>query len=136
MNIMVMDDERPALERMIETLEKLCPDANIAGISEYVEYFDYEDKSELDIAFLDIELGPVSGIDIALDIKNYAPRCNIIFVTSYTEYGAESFKARPSGYVTKPYTDDEIKKELDNLRYPLPGTIEENYNVLKISEGG
>ena len=84
----------------------------------------YEGKSDIEIAFLDIELGNYSGIELAIELKKYSPRCNIIFVTSFSEYGTESFKARPSGYVTKPYTDEEIKRELDNLRYQISESLE------------
>lgn len=31
----------------------------------------------------------------------------------------ESFATRPSGYVMKPFTEDEIRRELEDLRYPV-----------------
>lgn len=134
MKILVIDDERPALELMLETLRRLVPDADVVSFSEVNDLLNYEKKSDIDVAFLDIELGKMTGIELALELKKYAPKCNVVFVTSYSEYGTASFKARPSGYVTKPYTDDEIKRELDNLRYPLE-TFETARNSENI-EGG
>lgn len=124
MKILVVDDERPARERMVETLGHICSECKVVAFDNAQDALNYEGKSDIEIAFLDIELGNYSGIELAIELKKYSPRCNIIFVTSFSEYGTESFKARPSGYVTKPYTDEEIKRELDNLRYQISESLE------------
>ena len=124
MKILVVDDERPARERMVETLGRICSECKVVAFDNAQDALNYEGKSDIEIAFLDIELGNYSGIELAIELKKYSPRCNIIFVTSFSEYGTESFKARPSGYVTKPYTDAEIKRELDNLRYQISESLE------------
>ena len=124
MKILVVDDERPARERMVETLGRICSGYKVVAFDNAQDALNYEGKSDIEIAFLDIELGNYSGIELAIELKKYSPRCNIIFVTSFSEYGTESFKARPSGYVTKPYTDEEIKRELDNLRYQISESLE------------
>lgn len=124
MKILVVDDERPACERMVETLGRICSECKVVAFDNAQDALNYEGKSDIEIAFLDIELGNYSGIELAIELKKYSPRCNIIFVTSFSEYGTESFKARPSGYVTKPYTDEEIKRELDNLRYQISESLE------------
>ena len=131
MKILVVDDERPALEMMLETLERLCPNAEVVFFREAKGVLEYEGKADIDVAFLDIELGRMSGIELALELKKYAHKCNIIFVTSYSEYGTESFKARPSGYVTKPYTDEDIKRELEDLKYPVSDLSFANNSVSK-----
>ena len=136
MKIIVIDDERPALELMVETVEKLCPNDEVVPFREARDVLEYIKSEEIDVAFLDIELGKISGIELAINIKKYSPRCNIIFVTSYSKYGTESFRARPSGYLTKPYTEDEIRRELDNLRYPIleQDEVEEKTDIKGIGE--
>lgn len=136
MKIIAIDDERPALELMMETLKRLCPDDEIISFNEVRALREYEEKSDIDVAFMDIELGNVTGIELAIELKKSAPRCNVIFVTSYSKYGTDSFKARPSGYVTKPYTDEEIKRELDNLRYPVDASDMAKNRTFENPEGG
>ncbi|MCR5700999.1 MAG: response regulator [Lachnospiraceae bacterium] len=120
MNILIIDDERPALNMLNDTLKKLCgSDDVIVSFSSAGAFEKYEDKSSFDAAFIDIEIGKVSGIQFALELKKYSPKCNIVFVTSYDKYGTEAYKTRPSGYVLKPYTEEDIKNELENLRYPV-----------------
>ena len=136
MKIIAIDDERPALELMMETLKRLCPDDEIISFNEVRALREYEEKSDIDVAFMDIELGNVTGIELAIELKKSAPRCNVIFVTSYSKYGTDSFKARPSGYVTKPYTDEEIKREMDNLRYPVNASDMAKNRTSENPEGG
>lgn len=120
MKILIIDDERPALNMLYDTLKRLCDEKDVIVPFKSVREFEsYEEKSHFDAAFIDIEIGKVSGIQFALELKNYSPKCNIVFVTSFDKYGTEAFKTRPSGYVLKPYTDEDIKAELDNFRYPV-----------------
>lgn len=119
---MAIDDERPALYLLTDTLQELCPQDEIVSFNSVEEFEEYPDKSEFDVAFLDIELGAVNGIQLAFELKKHAPLCNIIFVTSYPEYGLEAYQTRPSGYVMKPYEAEDIRKELENLRNPVTRT--------------
>lgn len=52
-------------------------------------------------------------------IKEVYPQINIIFVTGYSEYANEAFGLHASGYVFKPVTEDKIRVEMQNLRYPV-----------------
>jgi len=130
MRILVIDDERPALSLLTDTLRHICPGDEIVPFQRADEFFLYPEKSRFDVAFIDIELGRISGIQFALELKKYSPMCNIIFVTSYAQYGAEAFVTRPSGYVLKPFTEEDIRTELENLRYPIEGS--EPQKLLKV----
>ncbi len=119
MKIMVMDDERPALYLLTEMLQSLRPDAEIVAFEDVDDYLAYDKKQDFDVAFLDIEVGRVTGIWLAEEVKKYAQHCNIIFVTSYSQYALEAYHVRPSGYLLKPFTEEDIEQELKNLRTPV-----------------
>lgn len=119
MKILIIDDELPALNLLKQTVLELIPDAEITALRHAGEFHELKDKSGFEIAFFDIMLGSTNGIRLALELKQAAPFCNIIFVTAFTEYAAQSFSARPSGYVVKPFTTDDIRLELENLRHPV-----------------
>ena len=55
-------------------------------------------------------------------IRKLYPRANIIFVTVYSEneHAAAVLRLHPSGYLTKPATKEQLKKELNDLRYEVP----------------
>lgn len=56
MKILVVDDERPACERMVETLGRICSGYKVVAFDNAQDALNYEGKSDIEIAFLDIEL--------------------------------------------------------------------------------
>ena len=132
---MAIDDERPALNFLKETLYQIAPDNEIITFQRPAEYMKFPDKQNFEVAFIDINLGSISGIQVALDLKKHAPQCNIIFGTSYSEFAYAAIKTRPSGYVMKPYTAEDIRNELNNLRYD-PNPIIRHYDKLLVHTFG
>lgn len=61
----------------------------------------------------------INGIHLAKALKDIFPKTNIVFVTGYSEYMCQAFSIHASGYIMKPVTPEKIKKELNNLRYPI-----------------
>lgn len=118
MKILAVDNEPEALDYLTAILRKLRPEDEIVAFGSPEDYLQYPDKKSLRAAFLDINLGKMSGIQLAMDLKQYAPLCNIIYVTAYSEFAYAALQTRPSGYVTKPYTEADIRTEFEHLRYP------------------
>lgn len=58
-----------------------------------------------DIAVLDVELGPASGIDIAKELNRLLPSCRIIFLTGHAEYVSASYEAEHTWFVLKSQAD-------------------------------
>ena len=123
MKILIIDDELPALNLLTDTVRELVPQAEIISMRRISQFKELECKTDIDIAFFDIELGRTSGIKLALELKKASPMCNIIFVTAHAKYAADAFCTRPSGYVVKPFTTEDIRRELDDLRYPVSEVI-------------
>jgi len=123
MKILIIDDELPALNLLTDTVREIVPQAEIRSLRRISQFHELEDKSGIDIAFFDIELGGISGIKLALELKQSSPMCNIIFVTAHAKYAADSFSTRPSGYVVKPFTTEDIRREIEDLRYPVPDVL-------------
>ena len=75
--------------------------------------------------FCEIELYNHGGIRLAEQIKALFPRANIIFVTvcSEKEHAKEVLRLRPSGYLIKPATREQIAEELRNLRYSVSDVL-------------
>lgn len=119
MKIIVADDERLALEQLIYTIREAATDAEIYGFNEPEELMDFAKDNPCDVAFLDIEMGTMSGLEIAKQLKLWNPKINIIFVTAYDQYMLSAYKLRISGYLMKPVTKEDIAEELNNLRIPV-----------------
>lgn len=119
MKILIVDDEEYLRAELRDSLERVIPS------NEYLEAEDYDSAIKLlkenrfDIAFLDIQLKGQSGLNIAEAAKRICPKTNIVMVTAYSEYAVDAFKLFVSGYILKPFSDDDLKEVLANLRNPV-----------------
>ena len=120
MRILLVDDEELQLMRLESEARKALPNN--------AEFFVYQNplqvlkenaKVKFDIAFLDIDMPGMNGIDLAKALKRSHPLTNVIFVTAYNDYALDAYRIHASGYLSKPVSAAKIKEELDALRYPI-----------------
>ncbi|MBO5564455.1 MAG: response regulator [Lachnospiraceae bacterium] len=119
MKILVVEDEKLARESLISVLQKVRPDAEVYGCKRAVEGLEYVKEHSCDVAFLDIEMRGMSGIDLAENLRDIKPNINIIFTTGYDEYTGEAIQMHASGYILKPVTAEKVARELSDLRHPV-----------------
>ena len=114
-----MDDE-PLMLKMLEmAIRDAKPDADITAHKKQADLLEDARKNGCDIAFLDIHMRGMNGVELAKALKEVNPRMNIIFVTGYSEYAGEAMSLHASGYIMKPVTKEKIKQELEDLRFPI-----------------
>ena len=120
MYIMAVDDEFRALNSFLRVLREVEPEADIAAFTESEEAFAHLAQHPVDVAFLDIKMGGLTGIQLAKKCSLLRPSTNVIFVTGYSEYALDALKLHASGYLMKPVRAEDLRAELANLRVPLP----------------
>ena len=120
MTILAVDDETGALTALKQKIQVAVPDAQLTIFISPEEALEYAGNNQFDIAFLDIDMPQMSGIELAKRLKKVNPKVNIIFVSAYSQYGVDAFALYASGYLLKPISCEDIKKQLENLRYPVP----------------
>ena len=120
MRVLLVDDEELQLVRLKESCKNALPsDSEILAYTNPLKAFDENKDSKIDIAFLDIEMPGLSGVQLAKKLKTINPTINIIFVTAYNNSAVEAYSMHASGYIPKPVNEDKIKEELEGLRYPI-----------------
>lgn len=120
MNILLVDDEMPALNELNDAVREAMPDSTIYDFSKASEAMEFIKTTQIDIAFLDINMRFMDGITMAKKINELYPMCNIIFCTGYTEYALEAHDVYCSGYLLKPVSCEKVKEALKHLRYLPP----------------
>ncbi len=130
MKVLIVDDEIFALNDLKEVLEGCIPNAEIEAFSKADKAVEYAKKNNIDIAFLDIEMNNMTGIQLAQQLLTIHEKINIIFVTGYSEYALEAFSVYASGYILKPATEKAVLSAISKLRYPLD--IEANVKTVKV----
>lgn len=129
----VLAEDEPLLgDELAELLQSLWPSLRIvARAGDGVSALNAIEAHQPDVAFLDIHMPLLSGIEVARQI---AGRCHVAFITSYDEHAIEAFDAGAMDYVLKPPTAarlattvQRLKKRLEqpppDLRHALRGLL-------------
>lgn len=119
--VLVVDDEQLIREGSAKVIQDSMPHAEIVKCGSSAEALEEVQKKPFDVAFLDIEMPNMNGVELAKRIKKVSPDTNIIFSTAYPQYAGEAFGLHASGYVTKPLNKDKVEAELKELRRPIEG---------------
>ena len=120
MTVLLVDDEQLQLTRLLNECQKVLPkDTSFLTYQNPVQALKENVDKKIDIAFLDIEMPGLNGVNLAKELKKNNPKINIIFVTAYDSYAIEAYILHASGYVFKPVNASKIKEEIESLRYEI-----------------
>jgi two-component system, LytTR family, response regulator LytT len=112
MNILIVEDEKPAATRLVNMLQKAEPEANISGITDGVEStLNFLDQHPApDLIFMDIHLADGS----AFEIFNHHPLTGIsvIFSTAFDQYAIDAFRVNAVYYLLKPINQEELERAI------------------------
>ena len=131
MRILCLDDEELALQMLEMCVKKARPDAEVWSFDDQDALLEDAEESGCDVAFLDIHMRGMNGVEVAKRLKDINPKMNIIFVTGFSEYKADAMDMKASGYIMKPVTVEEVKEELDNLRFQI-GMVPKKNALLRV----
>jgi two-component SAPR family response regulator len=119
MNILAVDDEQFALKDLQSAIMEVLPGVTLSCFDTATDAVEYAKTAQIDVAFLDINMGGMNGLQLAKHLKDIYGNTNIVFVTGYREYALDSYKVNASDYIMKPVTKEAVKEALENLRSPV-----------------
>jgi two-component system LytT family response regulator len=114
MRILIVDDERPARDKL---RRMLAAEPGISAISEArdgVEALELLPAFAPDLLLLDIQMPEISGLDVAASLPTPAPL--VVFVTAYDDYAIRAFDANAIDYLLKPYDQPRLRRALQRAR--------------------
>ncbi|MDD3409528.1 MAG: response regulator [Eubacteriales bacterium] len=127
MIVSMVDDEPLALRALEAAVREAEPTAELYSFGSGSALLGSVQSKQLmpDVAFLDIELPGIGGIELAKQIKLLSPQTWIVFVTGFSQYAVEAFQIRAKGYVMKPVSAKAIQAELEEMKPFLPQLLNE-----------
>ena len=131
MKILAVDDERLALRLLTETIRHVLPDAGLYPCSKAGEALACAEENSFEIAFLDVRMRSMTGLELARRLKELQPEINVIFVTGYNEYAGDAMRLHVSGYIEKPVTEKKVRQELQYLRHSI--AVKAPHALLRVS---
>lgn len=117
--IIICDNDISSSNKMKDMLKEINPKSLIKSFRASLDALEYIKVIEANIAFINVEINDYSAFELAQRLKQKIANLNIIFIANNASYMLEAIKIHASGYIMKPLLIDDIKKELDNLLYPI-----------------
>ncbi|MBR6392242.1 MAG: response regulator, partial [Eubacterium sp.] len=100
-------------------IERTIPGAKVIGFTRPSEAVEYAKAHRVSLAILDVELGSASGLDLCKRLLEINPQTNVIYLTAYVDYSFDAWGTGASGFMLKPLTEESLKEQLGQLRYPI-----------------
>ena len=118
-NVIMVDDNKVIINGGLPIIEEVIPNATVIGFTKPTDAVEYAKTNRVALAFLDIEMGNISGLDVCNELLEVNPRTNVVYLTAYSEYSFDAWDTGAIGFMIKPLTADAVKKQLKRLRYPF-----------------
>ncbi len=116
MRAIIVDDESLMVKRFLRLSENIA-DLNIVGQFESSsEALEYAGKQPFELAFLDVEMPIINGIELAKKLREIRKDILIVFVTAYDKYIWDFNQVGGDYYIIKPYTKQTLEMAMDRIR--------------------
>jgi two-component system LytT family response regulator len=127
LRVLVVDDEGPARQRLIDLLKK---DPQVGAVLEAVNgkaAVEILGREVLDLVFLDVQMPELDGLQVIETVGAEAMPLTI-FVTAYDKHAIRAFEAHALDYLLKPFSDERWEAALARAKT--------RHNELRIREFG
>lgn len=115
MNVLIVENEKPAIIGLSGLLKKTDPNITIMGITESVESTInwFQINPSPDLIFMDIQLDDGLCFEIFETIKIKTP---VIFITAYDKYMLSAFKVNSVDYLLKPIEENNLRSAIEKFK--------------------
>ncbi|MFB5761968.1 response regulator [Paenibacillus medicaginis] len=114
-NTVIVEDEKPILDLMKVVIGR-NPHYTITGaFTNPLEALACLSELRPDVAFLDVEMPKMNGLELAQNINELSKQTQIVFTTAYKEYALDAFGVQALDYILKPVTPAAIERVTERL---------------------
>lgn len=132
MNCIIIDDEPLAHQVIAHYINKMPGLTLDASFRNTVEAFEYLNRKNTDLLFLDIEMPLVNGIHF---LKSLADPPATIFTTAHKQYAFEGFELNAVDYLLKPFSYERFVKAVEKAESLRMTTRNHQNNILHVKDG-
>jgi len=123
MNLLIIEDEQNAMERLEKMITEIAPDKKISGkcgsIKQTIQWLNENEYPDLILS--DVQLEDGLSFDIFEQLEKEIP---IIFISAYDKFAIDAFKLKGLHYLLKPVKRNELREAIDrydsNAGYSKP----------------
>lgn len=124
---LIADDEPLLSDYLKQRLTELWPELQIVAVARNgLEAAAALREHEPDVAFLDIKMPGLTGLEVA----KRADGCHCVFVTAFDQYAVEAFDRDAIDYLLKPYSEERLQRAIAKLQEKLASRRPANNGIL------
>jgi DNA-binding LytR/AlgR family response regulator len=136
MNVLIIEDERPAYECLLSELKAIENNLNVVAafscVRDTVQWLSHNPAP--DLIFMDVQLSDGPSFNI---FKSVNVTCPVIFTTAYDKYLTEAFEYNSIDYILKPIDQDKLRgamKKYKGLQQHFLGNYSSLFNNFNNSQ--
>ena len=117
LNVVIVDDETIALQYAKTLLSKFTDVKVVACYSNpVIALQEISVNSEIDVAFFDISMPEINGLELATLLQERRPEIRVVFLTAYDSYAISAFDINAVDYLLKPINNERLAKTIERLK--------------------
>lgn len=134
MKVVVIEDEKPAMEKICRLINKYDQNieiiAKLNDLESSIDWFK-QNKDLPDLVFSDIQLQEGTSFDIFKEVNIDLP---IIFTTAFDQYAIKAFELNSIDYLLKPIKFENLSDSIDKYQKRLSNSSNENLSIKALNE--
>ena len=113
----VAEDELLLRDALVDLLRQCWPELELAGIcDDGGSALEAIARHQPQVAFLDIRMPGLSGLEVAAMLANCSPNTQVVFVTAYDQYAISAFDQGAVDYLLKPVARERLLQTITRLK--------------------
>ncbi|WP_141014758.1 LytR/AlgR family response regulator transcription factor [Nocardioides sambongensis] len=136
LRVLVVDDERPALDELTFLLEDDDRVAGVVGCGSATEALLTLRETEVDCVFLDIQMPGLSGLELAEVLSRFKQPPRVVFVTAHEQHAVEAFDLHAVDYVLKPVRPERLAEAVRRVLADAHRRTEPEDTQIPVERGG
>jgi DNA-binding LytR/AlgR family response regulator len=125
LRVLVVDDERPALDELQFLLSQDDRVGDVVACDSATEALRTLHEGEVDAVFLDIQMPGLTGLELAQVLRRFKRPPPVVFVTAHEAHAVDAFELHAVDYVLKPVREERLAEAVRRVleggdRAPAP----------------
>lgn len=119
-NVLIIDDEKLAIDNLKYHLSKFTKLNIIGGFTDVDEFMKCLQEEDIQLVFMDIEMPEINGLELAEKVYNNYPNIEIVFATAYNQYAVKAFELNAIDYILKPISRKRLETTIERITEKIP----------------
>lgn len=136
LTVLVVDDERPALDELSFLLHRDARVGDVLTTDSATEALRLLQDLDVDAVFLDVQMPGLTGLELAQVLARFRTPPPVVFVTAHEEHAVDAFDLRAVDYVLKPVREERLAEAVRRVLEGSARPADSGDEQIPVERGG